>query len=286
MKKTSIIIPTYNSRTEKKNSVEIVLRTLLRQSLKAFELVIVDNATQDDTITELSPLFDLFSRRGITARVVKCAVRGNKCLARNIGAEAARNEILIFMDDDTVLATVDALEFISSRLQRHQFACGAKRYWTILHWDGERALAESRANRLDYLKSIAHLPQGIKRGSGMRDLMEFTWIACLGAIFKADFKEIGGFDVNYSGWGRHDMDLMLRLVAREFTFLNLYDKVSVLHLNHRVIQRDLEKKRQNITYYLEKEKKLGIIFKPNHLFGVYEGNGQDVLIRKGEGHYD
>jgi hypothetical protein len=34
---------------------------------------------------------------------------------------------------------------------------------------------------------------------------------------------------------------------------------------------------------LEKEKKLGFIFKPNHLFGVYEGDGEEVLIKRTEG---
>lgn len=116
----------------------------------------------------------------------------------------------------------------------------------------------------------------------MRDLMEFTWIACFGAIWKADFEAIGGFDVNYRGWGRHDMDLMLRLLVDRFKFVNLFDEVSVIHLNHKVIQEDLEKKRQNISYYLDKEKKSGVVFKPNHLFGVYEGDGREVLLKRNE----
>ncbi len=282
MNRISIIMPTYNSNTEKKNCIEIALRALLNQSLEAFEVIIVDNASNDDTVPQLSHLFDSFSQKGIKISLVSCEARGNKCLARNMGAEAARNEILIFVDDDTVLVTEDALEFISDRLRRHQFACGAKRYWTILYWDGGKALAESRANRFDYLQSIAHLPRGIKRGSGMRDLMEFTWIACFGAVWKADFEQIGGFDINYSGWGRHDMDLMFRLLMEDFTFLNLFDHMSVIHLNHKVIQEDLEKKRQNISYYLDKEKESGVVFKPNHLFSVYEGDGQEVLTKRNE----
>jgi hypothetical protein len=199
-----------------------------------------------------------------------------------MGAKAAKNDILVFMDDDTLITTNDALEFISKTLQHNQFACGARRYWTILFWDGEKALLESRANRFDYLQSIAHLPSGIKRGSGMRDLNEFTWIACFGAICKDDFQEIGGLDVNYSGWGRHDMDLMLRLLVKGFSFVNLFDRISTIHLNHRVIKQDIQKKHQNISYYLEKEKKLGFIFKPNHLLGVYEGDGEEVLIKRTE----
>ena len=282
MKKISVIIPTYNSLSEKRNCIEIALRMLLNQTLKTFEVVIVDNATDDDTLTSLSPLYDLFSKRLIEVNVVRCEPRGNKCLARNTGAQAAKNEILVFMDDDIVVTTKNALEFISNTLQHNQFACGARRYWTILFWDGEKALLESRANRFDYLQSITHLPAGIKRGSGMRDLNEFTWIACFGAIWKDDFQEIGGFDVNYSGWGRHDMDLMLRLLVKGFSFVNLFDKVSAIHLNHRVIQKDLQKKHQNISYYLEKEKKLGFIFKPNHLLSVYEGDGEEVLIKRTE----
>jgi len=282
MKKISIIIPTYNSKSEKRNCIEIVLRALLNQTLKDYQVVIVDNATEDDTFISLSPLFDSFSKQGIGVDVIRCGERGNKCLARNMGAEAAKGEILVFMDDDTVLITDDALGYISNNLQRCQFACGAQRFWTILYWDEQKALAESRANGFDYLKSVAHLPRGIKRGSGMRDLMEFTWIACFGAIYKDDFDKIGGYDINYSGWGRHDMDLMLRLLVGNFGFVNLFEIVSVIHLNHKVIRQDLQKKHQNISYYLEKEKKLGFVFKPNHLFGLYEGDGKEVLAERKE----
>ena len=282
MQTISVIVPTHNSRSEKKNCIEVVLRALLCQTLKTFEVVIVDNATNDDTLTNLAPLFDAFSERSVEVKVIRCHERGNKCLARNMGAEAASNRVLVFMDDDTVLTTNHALDFIANELQRHQFACGARRCWTLLHWDGEKALQESLANRFDYLESVSHLPRGIKRGSGMRDLMEFTWIACFGAINKSDFEEIGGFDINYSGWGRHDMDLMLRLLISDFSFLNLFDEVSVIHLNHKVIQEDMEKKRQNILYYLEKEARAGVIFKPNHLFGVYEGDGDQILIQRTE----
>jgi glycosyltransferase involved in cell wall biosynthesis len=282
MKKISVIIPTYNSLSEKRNCIEIALRALLNQTLDTFEVVIVDNATNDNTLTSMSSLFDLFSKRLVEVNVVRCEPRGNKCLARNTGAKIAKNEILVFLDDDIVVTTNSALEFISNTLQHNQFACGARRYWTILFWDGEKALLESRANRFDYLQSITHLPQGIKRGSGMRDLNEFTWLACFGAICKDDFQEIGGFDVNYLGWGRHDMDLMLRLLVKGFSFVNLFDKISTIHLNHKVIRQDIQKKQQNISYYLEKEKKLGFIFKPNHLFDIYEGDGEQVLITRTE----
>ena len=116
----------------------------------------------------------------------------------------------------------------------------------------------------------------------MRDLNEFTWIACFGAIWKEDFDGIGGFDVNYAGWGRHDMDLTLRLLVDGFAFLSLFEDISVIHLNHRVITEDLKKKHENISHYLDKERELGFIFKPNHLFGVYEGDGSDILVSRAE----
>jgi len=136
MQTISVIVPTHNSKREKKSCIEIVLRALLLQTLKSFEVVIVDNATNDDTLTSLAPLFDSFSERSVEVKVIRCEVRGNKCLARNMGAEAARNEILVFTDDDTVLTTNHALDFISNELRHHQFACGARRYWTLLHWNG------------------------------------------------------------------------------------------------------------------------------------------------------
>jgi glycosyltransferase involved in cell wall biosynthesis len=81
MEKISIIIPTYNCKSEKKNCIEIALRALLNQTLKTFEVVIVDNATNDNTLTDLLPLFDSFSEQSIGLNVVRCEMRGNKCLA-------------------------------------------------------------------------------------------------------------------------------------------------------------------------------------------------------------
>ncbi|MEM2905240.1 MAG: glycosyltransferase [Candidatus Bathyarchaeia archaeon] len=84
----SVIIPTLNEG----DYLPALLRSLDRQSFKAFEVVVVDGGSQDRTITEALE----FKARTIVRR-------SNIAEARNIGVAFSSAPFLVFLDADTVV---------------------------------------------------------------------------------------------------------------------------------------------------------------------------------------
>ena len=89
--RVSVIVPTYNSPSQAAECL-----TALRASGPAdVELIAVDDASTDETPAVAAAL---------GARVVRLARNSGPAVARNAGAEAASGEILLFVDQDVVVA--------------------------------------------------------------------------------------------------------------------------------------------------------------------------------------
>jgi glycosyltransferase involved in cell wall biosynthesis len=84
----SVIIPTHNRWPMIGEAVESVLR----QSIKEFELIVVDDGSSDDTVEKLEAF-------GRDVRMIMQARRGVSA-ARNKGASAASGDYLAFLDSD------------------------------------------------------------------------------------------------------------------------------------------------------------------------------------------
>jgi cellulose synthase/poly-beta-1,6-N-acetylglucosamine synthase-like glycosyltransferase len=89
----SIIIPTYNRASYVLQSVASVLA----QSFKDYELIVVDDGSEDETWTQLARLND--SR----LQVLRIAHSGAS-VARNAGVSLARGELIAFLDSDDLWA--------------------------------------------------------------------------------------------------------------------------------------------------------------------------------------
>ncbi|MGB3624622.1 MAG: glycosyltransferase family 2 protein, partial [Henriciella sp.] len=86
----SVVIPTYNRARTLRRAVESVLR----QSYTNLELIVVDDASTDDTKAVLSSINDP------RMRVITYEFNRGCAAARNIGARDARGEYLAFQDSD------------------------------------------------------------------------------------------------------------------------------------------------------------------------------------------
>ncbi len=106
----SVIIPTYN----RKDPVLRALDSLSRQTLppEAYEVIIVDDGSPDDA--------SFLEGRDypFTLRRIRQPNRGATA-ARNYGAQQSAGEILVFMDDDVVVAP-GALEALANACARHR----------------------------------------------------------------------------------------------------------------------------------------------------------------------
>ena len=91
MPTVSVIIPTYNRFQQVVQAVESVLN----QSLKAFELIIVDDGSTDGTADKLQTLF------GAKIRLFH-QTRAGVSSARNNGAGQSNGQFLAFLDSDDI----------------------------------------------------------------------------------------------------------------------------------------------------------------------------------------
>lgn len=273
----SVIIPTHNSFALKKGSIEVVLASLENQVLRDYEVIVIDDGSNDQTIDFLKD----YSQRELPFNFKYISQRycGNRANCRNIGARKAKSSLLLFLDDDTIFLSDDAIKRVINAYKPKHFLCGAKRYWSYVTWDRNLFLYAVRKQNYEKLKAKYILPVGINRRMGFRDLFEYSFLANCGVVAKTDFENVGGFDeVTFSGWGREDVDLMLRLYLNRVYFINLHNWVSVLHLNHPIREEDARNREASFKKYETREREYGYIFKINHLFGVFEKDGDDILI--------
>ena len=105
----SVVIPTY----EREEQLGVLLDSLERQSLFTsgpadFEVVVVVDGSSDGTLRSLAHRAAAWSERGVTLRFETQPNQG-AAAARNRGVLAARGEVVLFLDDDLVVAP-DVLE--------------------------------------------------------------------------------------------------------------------------------------------------------------------------------
>ncbi|MBO4204962.1 glycosyltransferase family A protein [Micromonospora echinofusca] len=88
----SVIVPNYNYATV----LRLCLRALTEQTHPALEVIVVDDCSTDDSVAVARSFPDV--------TVLRTPTNSGPSTARNIGAEAARGEILMFVDSDVALA--------------------------------------------------------------------------------------------------------------------------------------------------------------------------------------
>lgn len=86
----SIIIPTYN----RAHSIEIAINSIINQSFQDFEIIIIDDASTDNTEEVVSKIND--------SRIYyyKNTTNLERCISRNIGIEKSTGEYICFLDSD------------------------------------------------------------------------------------------------------------------------------------------------------------------------------------------
>lgn len=114
----SIIIPSYN----RASSIEKSMQSVLCQTYKDIELIIVDDGSTDNTRSVVEAIDD---------NRVKYIYQSNAgaCVARNTGIEAAKGEYIAFQDSDDVWASAKLekqVEILNSRPEVDIVCCQTK----------------------------------------------------------------------------------------------------------------------------------------------------------------
>ena len=95
----SIVMPVYQRIEE----LKLTLDSILSQSKKPLELIIVDNNTNDKTIQRLKHLIRFYNKKFLNKiSYIKSPINSG-AKARNIGALRAKAELVAFLDSDVIL---------------------------------------------------------------------------------------------------------------------------------------------------------------------------------------
>ena len=178
----SVVIPTYN----RKNIIPRAIESVLNQTYKNFEIIIVDDGSTDGTIDFLTNQYD---------SKLKCVLQKNQgaSSARNRGINEAKGKYIAFLDSDD--------EWVASKLETQM---------AFLEKNPEIALLCGKTYRSDDIKKTnSYLTKKII-GNLFTTLYSHSFVSTPTVIVKKNIlDQVGGFDINYKS--AEDFDLWLKI---------------------------------------------------------------------------
>ena len=222
----SVIVPTRNAVGLLKPCLDSVLRSATDNSV-ALDLIVIDHASDDaETRAYLNDLQDQS-----LVRVLPYDGPFNWALMNNLAVEQAVGQVLVFLNNDTVVISPDWLDELASQAERADVGCVGAR---LLYEDGSIQHAgfiarDREANFLihDGVGAPAANPGYMGRHALTHQAVAVTG-ACM-AIETRKFLALGGFDAAHFPVEGNDVDLCLRAWSQGLK--TLYDPhVSLYHL--------------------------------------------------------
>ncbi len=196
----SIVIPTYNA----EKYMPSLLDSIFHNKVDDMEVVIVDDCSTDDTV-RISKSFPV--------RVIKMEKNAGPAKARNIGVEAAKGDIIFFLDSD-VLVLDGAIKEVEDYFARNPSAkC-------VIGICSTEPLNKGFVSKYMAMFEYIHL-------IGQENKKVSVFAPRCGAVKRDFFLEIGSYDENYKGADVEDFELARRINKHASIILN--PKIMVKH---------------------------------------------------------
>jgi glycosyltransferase involved in cell wall biosynthesis len=232
----SVIVATY----EWPDALDAVLRGLSRQSDRDFEIVVADDGSGPDTarvverwagVTDVPiahvwqedrgfRLAEIRNRAILRSRGAYCVFLDGDCIPRP-GFVAAHRRLA-----ETGWFVAGNRALLSRPLTARVLAEGVEpERWSFTEMVGHRL-----TGGIHRIRALISFPLG-----ALRRINATRWQGARSAnlaIFRSDLDEVDGFDAAFSGWGREDSDLLVRLVRSGVRRKDGRFATGVLHLWH------------------------------------------------------
>jgi glycosyltransferase involved in cell wall biosynthesis len=237
----SVIVTTYN----REDALEAVLSALSRQSDRGFEVVVADDGSRPTTAAVVERWRP---RLGVPLDHVwqmNCGFRAAEI--RNRAILMCHGDYCVFLDGDCI-APADFVATHRRLAERGWFVTGNRvllsptltaavlsddlrpETWSAPDWIRQRL--RGGVNRL---AAVVRLPLG-----RLRKLRSAQWRgarSCNLAVWRSDLEQVDGFDACFSGWGREDSDLLIRLLRCGLRRKDGRFATGVIHLWHPQVDR-------------------------------------------------
>lgn len=203
--KVSIVVPTFN----RAHLLPRAISSILSQTFSDFEIIIVDDASTDNT----SEVVKTFKDSRI--KYIPLSKNGGGGYARNQGIKAAHGELVAFLDSDDEWMP-EKLELQVAKLQESQNS-----HVSVVYCQGY----EKNATR-QIISSVV-----VKEGDVFDDLLK-GWLPPTTSLFMVKRRaliEVGGFDESLPS--SQDYDLWLSLAKANHHFIGV-DKPLIIRYIH------------------------------------------------------
>lgn len=232
----SVIVATYN----RADALDACLRGFSRQGDREFELIVADDGSRPDTAELVAGwkarldvplthvwhedngfrLAEIRNRAILASRGANCVFIDGDCIPGRdyVAAHRALSEPDWFVAGNRALLSGPFTEkILRDRLEPE--------LWGAAQW----LIARMRSD-INRLAPLLRLPLG-----PLRKLQSESWRSARGgnlAIRRDDLDRVDGFDAAFSGWGREDSDIVLRLMRAGVRRKDGRFAAGVLHLWH------------------------------------------------------
>jgi glycosyltransferase involved in cell wall biosynthesis len=189
----SIIIPTYNA----SNFMPNLLDSIFNNKVEDMEVIIVDDCSKDDTLKIV---------KNYPVKVIELKKNGGPARARNIGVEAARGDIIFFLDSDVIVmdGTVKEVENYFKDNPSAQCVIGVCATEPL-----NKGFVPTYMAMFEYIHLV-----------DTDDHKVSVFAPRCGAIKKDFFRKVGGYDESYKGADVEDFELARRINKEDCIILN------------------------------------------------------------------
>jgi GT2 family glycosyltransferase len=260
MQTLSAVISTMSTFSRKGGSIRHTILSLCNQTRKPDEIVIADNS---DTAEDREFLREFVARSQLASIVTIVETSENVGKARNIAAAEAMGDVILFIDDDTILLSHLDVEGAEAALSDGGSACGATRLWTTpLGWfekSSDEILAGIRHGDFSCLQDHLSDPPPELRGKSAEAafILSRTFIGNLGLVRRSTFLAVGGFPEDFDGYGMEDDALMMKLASASASPKSLRS-IEVAHVSHRSSELERGGDQSNSAKFLLLRRQLGL----------------------------
>jgi glycosyltransferase involved in cell wall biosynthesis len=223
----SVVIPTYN----RADMIVKTLESVFRQIYPAYEIIVVDNCSTDNTEQVLQPYIDSGK-----IRFIKHDRNYERARSRNTAMDNSSGVFVTFLDSDDLMYPTNLLDAAQYARENPGIKLFHNLY-QLVDSDG-KVLYKYRFPRLD---------------DPNRAIAEGNFISCIGVFIHCDIYQQYRFDTNSVLSGSEDWEFWLRVMADHRPGrINKVNSGVVHHGNRTVAEADLKKIWKRLSYIITK----------------------------------